>query len=130
MAIITSPSPLPTILEGKRACSPSPAGKLKKSKGLFLPSDLISSPSKVLVAKAGDEDRASQEMIGATPVDASKALKVREEGLVTIAETQVEASMAQAPVKGTLARVTRVAAWVKATIAKVKQAVAPMGAGE
>lgn len=97
--VASGPSPPPLVdLKEKRAHSSSlakGAGKAKKSKGLPLPTDLVSSSSKAPVMEAMMEVEASLRLGVATLADASEAPKGREEGLVAITKTQVKIGKAQ-----------------------------------
>lgn len=124
---ITSGPSLPPLVDSKekRVHSLSPTkgmGKVKKSKGLPLPSVFASSSSKALIIEAVMEVKAFLDLGVSSSAGTSEALKVREEGLVAITETQVKIGEAQVSVIESSMQVTRSIMKTRTAIAKVKWA--------
>lgn len=65
---IGRPPPLPsTNSKEKRACSPFPTKKVKKSKGSSLPSDTALGPNEMLAVVVEVEGGAPQDLVGTVP---------------------------------------------------------------
>lgn len=60
--------------------------KVKKSKGLSLPSNIVLGPNKAPTVEAEAEGRAPQDLVGIVPSDAGEVLEVGERELMTMVE--------------------------------------------